>query len=206
MRTGSRSEIATHGGTAMKTRRRMIPPPRPRDKRCCATTATIASARPRTGGSASCRRRWTRRCWRGSFRCRTVDDRLPAGVCVCISCGVARRDPRPVNPARPPLRCRTFFCGCRSACKEFLIVGTCDRVRSFVRPVQCGRHGAAGRDGDTRTGAKSPRASSRLGERFWFARPGSFRSCAHSDHAFLTTRWPQLCPPPDQAPISTGPR
>lgn len=30
---------------------------------------------------------------------------------------------------------RTFFCGCRSVCKEFLIVRTCDRVRTFVRPV-----------------------------------------------------------------------
>ncbi len=30
----------------------------------------------------------------------------------------------------------TFFCGCRSVCKEFLIFWTCDRVRSFVRPVR----------------------------------------------------------------------
>ena len=28
-----------------------------------------------------------------------------------------------------------YFCGCRSVCKDFLIFVTCNRVRSFVRPV-----------------------------------------------------------------------
>ncbi len=46
---------------------------------------------------------------------------------------------------------------------------------------------AAGRDGDARTGARSLRASSRLGEGFWFAQPGSCRSFAHTVQVFLTT-------------------
>jgi len=31
---------------------------------------------------------------------------------------------------------RTFFCGCRSVCKDFLNFWTCDRVRTFVRPFR----------------------------------------------------------------------
>ena len=69
----------------------------------------------------------------------------------------------------------------------------CDRVRSLVRPVSAADW-RCWPDGDARTGAKSPTARSGLGEGFSFARPGLFRSFAHSDHAFLTARWPGCLP------------
>ncbi len=81
----------------------------------------------------------------------------------------------------------TLFCGCRSFCKEILNLWTCDRARTFVRPVCAADIGTAGRYGDARTGSKSPTASSKLRESSWFFLPGSFRSFAHAFRYFLTT-------------------
>jgi len=81
----------------------------------------------------------------------------------------------------------TLFCGCRSFCKEILNLWTCDRARTFVRPVYAADIGTAGRYGDARTGSKSPTASSKLRESSWFFLPGSFRSFAHAFRYFLTT-------------------
>ena len=58
----------------------------------------------------------------------------------------------------------------------FDLIGTCDRVRTFVRPYHAALPRAASQDGDQRIGSKSDTRA--LGSQFnnWFSQSGSVRS------------------------------
>jgi hypothetical protein len=100
----------------------------------------------------------------------------------------------------------TFFCGCRSVCKEILIFWTCDRVRTFVRPV----HAA---DMAPLAGMVMRGAGPNLQQRARGSEKVSgLPDPDHVDHLPMQIMpssqlgGPSARSVPDQAPISTGPR
>jgi len=102
-------------------------------------------------------------------------------------------------------RHRTFFCGCRSVCKEFLIVEACDRVRSFVRPVRAADKAPLagmvmrGPGPNLQQRARSSENVSGLPD------PDRFDHLPIRIMPSSQLGGPVVCPPPFQAPISTGP-
>ena len=101
---------------------------------------------------------------------------------------------------------RIFFCGCRSVCKDFLNVWTCDRVRTFVRPVRAAD--MAPLAGMVMRGPgpnlqRRARGSEKV---------SGFPDPDHVDHVpiqIMTSSQlggPSANSTPVQAPISTGPR
>ncbi|MBP8672353.1 MAG: hypothetical protein KBI08_13500, partial [Sphingobium sp.] len=100
----------------------------------------------------------------------------------------------------------TFFCGCRSVCKDFLNVWTCDRVRTFVRPVRAA-------DMAPLAGMVMRGPGPNLQQRARGSEKVSgFPDPDHVDHVpiqIMTSSQlggPSAHSVPDQAPISTGPR
>ena len=121
------------------------------------------------------------------------------------------RDGKPHNIWIPaddtaPEKLATFFCGCRSVCKEILIFWTCDRVRTFVRPV----HAA---DMAPLAGMVMRGAGPNLQQRARGSEKVSgLPDPDHVDHLPMQIMpssqlgGPSARSVPDQAPISTGPR
>jgi hypothetical protein len=100
----------------------------------------------------------------------------------------------------------TFFCGCRSVCKEFLNFCARDRVRSFVRPVHAAD--TAPLAGMVMRGSGPNLQERARGSENVSGLPNPDRL----DHVPIQIMpssqlgGPDDCVPPDQAPISTGPR